>query len=351
MPATNVTQSSSQSPPHLTGGTSMSSAAATSSPQDIVTTTITSGTSLPTAVVTSQGSDIPVAAIAGGTAAGVFLAFVAVMGWTWWGRCIKRRRAKDRKEALAVLQVRENTRKNASSLSHSQGQYRPSFSIRHHEKKITFASSSSNSSTLKEVDEPKRSRIEKDPLFYQKPPPYVPSRPSPLAKSTPGNERPLPPAPPSRSVKHGAQMPIKLAQGPTSSTTPPSPRSSRRGVQLPIGTDEELPPAVPRPRLAHQPSTLSSGSVYSTQSAMEERQRSVPSSLIMALSTEDVRRSLLASYIPFYSRLRPNSGAEGSRLSEYSAASADEPQADDQPWVPVGYAYGGEEGATLSNRG
>ncbi|KAI0713866.1 hypothetical protein C8Q76DRAFT_796786 [Earliella scabrosa] len=105
-----------------------------------LTTTVTTGGApgLPTvgAVIQSRGSDVPVAVIASGTAVGVVLALVAVIGWTWWGRCIKRRAAKERKEA-----VRENTRKNASGLSYPASQYRPAFSIRDsHGRKVTFAS-------------------------------------------------------------------------------------------------------------------------------------------------------------------------------------------------------------------
>lgn len=73
----------------------------------ILTTTITSGgsESLPTvgATVQPNSSNVPIAAIAGGTAAGVVLALVLVVGWTWWGRCIKRRKAKERKEAVCPL--------------------------------------------------------------------------------------------------------------------------------------------------------------------------------------------------------------------------------------------------------
>ena len=80
--------------------------------------------------------------------------------------------------------------------------------------------------------------------------------------------------------------------------------------------------------------------MYSTQSAIEERQTGVPSSLLMALTNEGSRRSLLASYLP-WNRYR-TSTASGNRLSEYSTGSIYS-QFDDQAWESVGYAYGGDE--------
>lgn len=93
-------------------------------------------------------------------------------------------------------------------------------------------------------------------------------------------------------------------------------------------------------RLMHQASTLSSDSVYSTQSAIEERQTGVPPSLLLALTNESNRRSLLATYLP-WNRNR-TSTASGNRLSEYSTGSVYS-QFDDQPWESVGFAYGGED--------
>ena len=81
--------------------------------------------------------------------------------------------------------------------------------------------------------------------------------------------------------------------------------------------------------------------MYSTQSAIEERQTTgVPSSLLIALGNEDIRRSVLASYLP-WNRNR-NSTVSQNRLSEYSTGSVYS-QYEDQPWEPVGYAYGDEE--------
>ena len=69
------------------------------------TTTVTRGGVEPTVTSSSQprSSNVPIPAIAGGTVAGVLLALVAVVGWSWWGRCIKRRHAKQRKEAVRTF--------------------------------------------------------------------------------------------------------------------------------------------------------------------------------------------------------------------------------------------------------
>lgn len=66
----------------------------------------------------------------------------------------------------------------------------------------------------------------------------------------------------------------------------------------------------------------------------------MPSSLLLALTNEGNRRSLLAGYLP-WNRHR-TSVASNNRLSEYTTESVYS-QFDDQPWEPVGYAYGGEE--------
>ncbi|TBU28986.1 hypothetical protein BD311DRAFT_308856 [Dichomitus squalens] len=279
-----------------------------------VTTTVTSAgsASLPTvgSVSNATTSDIPIAAIAGGTAAGVVLALVAVIGWTWWGRCIKRRTAKERKEVLAFLEIRENTRRNASTLSHPVSQYRPSLPLHgSHERKVTFVS---NQSTLRSTTELKKEASD-------------PEKPTP-------NPSPRPPAP----IAHLNGTPTR----PEAGHPPPLPRRNpqrARAVGEPLAASDQLPPT--QHRLMHQASTLSSGSVYSTQSAMEEGQSGVPSSLLMALGNEGNRRSLLAGYMP-WNRYR-SSVASNNRLSEYSTGSGYS-QLDDLPWESVGFAYGEE---------
>ncbi|KAI0362813.1 hypothetical protein OH77DRAFT_1417112 [Trametes cingulata] len=282
----------------------------------VITTTITnSGSgSLPTAAAVSVATTpgVPVAAIAGGTAAGVILALVVVVGWTWWGRSIQRKKAKEVKEALAVLEVRENTRKNASSLSHPTSQYRPTFSLRNpQQRKVTFVPTapSSSQSTLKGISEALKTCSEPEKRAFQQTTPSIVS----------------------------AQMPQELEPA----LPPPLPRRNPSRGRAPVdSTVSTAPSAFGQHRLVHQPSTLSSGSVYSTQSAMEERQTSgVPSSLLAALASEDARRSLLANYLP-WNRYRTSTASQN-RLSEYSTGSVYSQY--DEPWEPIGYAYGDED--------
>ncbi|KAI0637315.1 hypothetical protein C8Q77DRAFT_1097021 [Trametes polyzona] len=288
----------------------------------VITTTITTGGApLPTAAAISEakGADIPVAAIAGGTVAGVVLAFAAVIGWTWWGRSIKRKKAKEIKEALAVLQVRENTRKNATTLSHPASQYRPTFSLhnqQHRKVKFLSAAPSSSQSTLKGISDAKQPGGDSEKR---------------LARET---SAPRPPTPSATRAE--------APREPEPALPPPVPRRNPTRSRPPVdSTVSNAPSAFAQHRLVHQPSTVSSASAYSTQSALEERQTpGVPSSLLLALANEDVRRSLLANYLP-WNRYR-NSTASQNRLSEYSTGSVYS-QFDDHPWEPVGYAVGDEE--------
>ncbi|KAI0670716.1 hypothetical protein C8Q78DRAFT_1037542 [Trametes maxima] len=284
----------------------------------VITTTITSGGvgSLPTVAAVSQPrtSDVPVAAIAGGTVAGVMLALAAVISWAWWGKCIKRKKAKEVKEALAVLQVRENTRKNASSSSHPTTQYRPTFFSRaQQERRVKFMPTapalSSPQTTFKGTVNSKTVLTEKTSSQ-----PVVSATP-PSTLQPPTVEPPLP---------------------------PPIPRRNPSRTRAPVdSTISNAPSSFAQHRLVHQPSTLSTGSVYSTQSAIEERQTSaVPSSLLQALTNEDLRKSLLANYLP-WNRHRASTVSQN-RLSEYSTGSFYS-QFDEQPWESVGHAYGDEE--------
>ncbi|RPD65782.1 hypothetical protein L226DRAFT_608740 [Lentinus tigrinus ALCF2SS1-7] len=285
----------------------------------ILTTTITTGgsASLPTlgAVAQRHSSDVPVAAIAGGAAAGVVLALVAVVGWTWWGRCIKRQKAKERKETLAFLEVRENTRRNASTLSFPATQHRPAFTIRgHHSRKVKFASSApySSQSTLQGNSEKKGV--------------------ADAEKSVPTPPTPRPPTP-------SAQLKGEPRKR-ESEVPPPLPRKNPRREHPPVSWTAPTDVPSVQHRLTHQASTVSAASQYSTQSAVEERPSGVPSSLLLALTNEGNRRSLLAGYLP-WNRYR-TSVASNNRLSEYSTGSGYS-QFDDQPWEPVGCAYGGED--------
>ena len=70
----------------------------------VVTTTSYSGAPVPSGGVWQHTKQpIPVAPIAGGAAGGVFLAVAVVVAWVWWGKCIKRRDKKEKKEAVRVL--------------------------------------------------------------------------------------------------------------------------------------------------------------------------------------------------------------------------------------------------------
>ncbi|KAI0710435.1 hypothetical protein C8T65DRAFT_648356 [Cerioporus squamosus] len=328
MPPASSTASSSSTARHSPASsspapTAITTVVAVTPSRSILTTTVTSGgsPSLPTvgAVLQSNSSNVPVAAIAGGTAAGVVLALVAVVGWTWWGRCIKRRKAKERKEALAFLEVRENTRKNASSLSAPAPQYRPAFTIRGHpSRKVQFVSSGaspSSQSTLQGISE-KKGSVDPEKSVQPAPTPRPPRPPTPSAQLERYPSKPEPDVPPPLPRKNPRR---ELAH--ESSTAPTDALSVQH-------------------RLAHQASTVSAASQYSTQSAVEERPSGVPSSLLLALTNEGNRRSLLAGYLP-WNRYR-TSVASNNRLSEYSTGSVCS-QFDDQPWEPVGYAYGGEE--------
>lgn len=71
----------------------------------VVTTTIFAGgssaTAGPTIESNSSSNSIPLAPIIGGAVGGVCLALIVVMGWMWWGSCIRRRDAEKRKEEVS----------------------------------------------------------------------------------------------------------------------------------------------------------------------------------------------------------------------------------------------------------
>ncbi|OCH95209.1 hypothetical protein OBBRIDRAFT_767857 [Obba rivulosa] len=321
--ASNATQSSAQQ-------SSLTPTDAPSASVDIPavsTTTITSaGLSFTLPPSPSQEtSSVPVAAIAGGTAGGVVLALAAVIGWTWWGRSIKRKKAKERKEALAYLQVRENTRRNASAFSPRSGGAlvgKPSEPSRH-ERKISFATSaaSSNNSTLngtppEENDAAVDEKTSPASASYKPTVTYAPVRPSPLARNI--------------SRMSDEDTPTTPPSGPESMQRQDSTESETPSVQPFLSRRVQLPP----------PSFVSTGSVYSQQSG-EDHQNRISSSLILAaLGQESTRRSLLANYIPMDENRRH--GHEPSRLSHMSTGSVYS-EIDDEPWVPIGYAYGGED--------
>lgn len=72
----------------------------------VVTTTLfPSGTPTPITVVHSSGKPVPVGAIAGGVVAGAVLAIAVVVAWAWWGKSIKRKQAKQLREAVGTSEL------------------------------------------------------------------------------------------------------------------------------------------------------------------------------------------------------------------------------------------------------
>ncbi|KZT28629.1 hypothetical protein NEOLEDRAFT_863106 [Neolentinus lepideus HHB14362 ss-1] len=106
----------------------------------VVTVTSYIGPS-PTAVVSSPSpsQNIPVPSIVGGVVGGVFLAVIAVVGWTWWGKSIKRANEKKWKETREMLKTKENTRRNA--FTGSGYPYLPSALMPKPDRKVKFAGS------------------------------------------------------------------------------------------------------------------------------------------------------------------------------------------------------------------
>ncbi|TFY65850.1 hypothetical protein EVG20_g5246 [Dentipellis fragilis] len=111
----------------------------------VVTTTVWAPGSSPTAGFRNPSvrSDLPIGAIVGGVVGGVILALFVVAGWTWWGRCLKRREEKQRTEMHAILAIRENTRRNASSNIGPPAHYQLVPNIRAASRKVRFAPLSS----------------------------------------------------------------------------------------------------------------------------------------------------------------------------------------------------------------
>ncbi|KZT03428.1 uncharacterized protein LAESUDRAFT_368707 [Laetiporus sulphureus 93-53] len=299
---------------------------ASASPEIITTTLYTGPTISATAYPTSHKQSVPVGAIVGGTLGGVALAVSAVIIWIWWGRCIQRQEEKDRKERLARRQVRENTRRNASSAASTR--LSASFPASRHERKVSFVpnTASSSQTSSNEKPEPKTSYLD-PPVSLPRSSlnAHKPARPSPLGLSSSRNEE----------VPLLASTPVSEVPTPPTPPTPHSPGPATS--QVPSLQSEPTPsvqPFLKRP-LANRRSAASSTSAYSAESG-EERQKRVSTSLIMAaLGYMDPRRSWLGNYLS--NRRRSNYDIEQSRLSQMSAASGYS-QTEEYSGVPVGYA-------------
>ncbi|PCH39573.1 hypothetical protein WOLCODRAFT_29631 [Wolfiporia cocos MD-104 SS10] len=330
--------------------------------QPVLTTTLFSGTPLPTDYYDQHPkSTVPVGAIAGGAAAGVFLAVAMVVIWVWWGKSIKRENIKKQREALAKLQVKENTRRNASSGTYTQ--FPPSFVSSRHERKVSFVpspapsatstlrvpkeeaqtahSAPSAASTLKDAKEAPcdnySSSLATSIVTHK------PVRPSPLGRSSSTTEQAPLLTSPSPHNAPALSMPTTPRHSPVAS------RSSGKATPSPTGSPTStVQPFLKRPLTSarsssrtNRASAASTASVYSTESG-EERQTRVSSSLIMAaLGHMDPRRSWLGNYLGRgASRHRTSAGndLEQRTLSRTSILGVDDAE------EGVGLAYGGEEG-------
>ncbi|KAI0340145.1 hypothetical protein BDW22DRAFT_1431181 [Trametopsis cervina] len=249
------------------------------------TTLFTDPTDVPIVSPHKSSNSGIIAPIVGGVVGGVLLAIAAVLAWHWWGKSIKHKEAEKKREALAFLKVRENTRKNAqAALEKGHADYVPPSTLRA-ERTVKFSSSSaeSNQSTVKSYMSYEKEKDHDDAVMDTPPAAsrpisrifaHAPARPSPLAKSATA-----PPVPPPRA---------RHAVPPPAARRTPSPESDDQPTELPSQiAGLKVPP------LVHKTSKASSMSVYSTQSG-EEHQQLVPPSLIMAaFRRPDPRRPLV----------------------------------------------------------
>ncbi|KAI0315541.1 hypothetical protein OF83DRAFT_347319 [Amylostereum chailletii] len=225
---------------------------------------------------------VPIGAIAGGAVGGVVLAIVAVTAWSWWGRCIKRKQAKQRKEAREFIAVRENTRRNAST-SGPRMLRQPARSYHPRGRKVKFASSP-RSSAVEKQEPPPMPEVGLEPLidlFDDQPsnPPPPPPRPSRMqhtfltramsarvASSVLDASQPvIMPRPKYTPEPDPQAAPIEVEKRPEEEVEE-NPRLSRGSFEVPGRRARTL---------AHMPSAVSSDSWYSTQSG-EERISAVP---------------------------------------------------------------------------
>ncbi|PSR75129.1 hypothetical protein PHLCEN_2v9314 [Hermanssonia centrifuga] len=308
-----------------------------SKPEVVSTTTIFPNATAASTSTPSSGnnrsSTIPIAAIAGGAAAGVFLAVVAVLFWHWWGRSIKRKEDRERNDAFDFLQLRENTRRNASNLvAHHYSSYRPSFSMHKHERKVAFVPSSNGPMEERSSEKEKQGTLHNRTNCLVRTSTHISTSATTASANAPETRR---------VVRSSVPSPLSQRGSPPEEMRLPRPLARERAVPSdPAATNRRSTiMSLEAPSLVHKSSNVSSASIYSTQSGEERQVRAPPSLIMAAFGRLDPRRPLSANY-------RPGSGLRHSvnmyddynRLSQISAGSAYLQRSDDYSDVPVGYA-------------
>lgn len=226
---------------------------------------------------------------------------------------------------MAAVEVRENTRRNASlSLTPSRVS---SSSLPRPEKRVTFASEpsppsdESTTETIQVPSDPPSTDVSDTSTSASTITPQHASINYSVPVSVPAVSKP--PDIYGRAHKPAKSSPLSQSlQGPTIDPEPePEPVLSRFSQNLifPIPRNREPPPP-PAPHvphtLVHKGSTLSDGSVYSTQSAEEQYTRA-PQSLIMAAL--NLRKQPSGGFMRAY--MPANANNEQSRLSQISTGS------------------------------
>lgn len=229
---------------------------------EIVTTTI-----FPSQTASAAASsrnhhtqDVPIGAIIGGVCAGAAFALLVTAAWVLWGRSIKRKQRKERKQAAMEKQLLDNTRHNAGRFSApAAGSYRPLFGLPE-TRKIKFA--------------PVSTEKAHSPTVAVRPPTPPPKPAAPLcgddAQDTPRSSEDAPPYEAHDSHGHdsnetGALLPPRPPRTPRTSTPPPL-RNTKASRDLAADAKE-----VPRQSLRSKASAASSASMYSTASGETHR--------------------------------------------------------------------------------
>ncbi|KDQ33674.1 hypothetical protein PLEOSDRAFT_172360 [Pleurotus ostreatus PC15] len=239
------------------------------------------------------GAGLPVNVIVGGTLAGMALAIAIIMAWAYCSRALKRRREAESKKAYWVEATKNNTLHNIAPSSppmtmRGTGPPHP-VSVKPSNSRVTFTGrgrkNSSNSSNGK-------NNLKGGDLERQRPPLYqaqsfVSSTPS-SSKPQPSLPKPLKPLRPPKRIN-----PDAWGYDSGSGLGSPTPSFESRDTTRPLlqrerdreGEGKGEREETERERnLLHMPSTVSSASWYSTESAEEHLARP-PASLIRAAFT------------------------------------------------------------------